>query len=530
MLGLAYRSWRLALQAAGAMPDNFFSSGVAACLLLAAQTKLAGWLGAQLAAAGYASPMSSVLCDGLLVLGFNLARIVFVAPLGWAVHRWVLLGQGWNELALPVKPGQRRLARWMAALAVAAFFAVVITEIAWLWGWRAPPLVMVVPLLAGGFVGVRFCLAGPAIALDVPAPWRASWDVTRRHHWFAAGSFLLTMLPLSAVSAIGIVAWGQHGNLLGLGLFGAFYVLSPALISAWQAGLYGLLRGETKLPIPAEEPPLLLAVWQGWRLALGAVRGTKLLLPAAIALTAIGRYLVLQYIDRQHLELGRTGSMLEDFGWTGVAWIGFIHVQSVLLSGYAGAAVVCAVLRRVFLGEATSLAALWPTRRVLAIFGLFVLLLAAPALWDAAIFVRDVLELTIGPVSTFLTELLVAPPAIAGFVAILRVSLMVVPVALGHRLAAAESFRVSRGHVWFIAVTYGLAVWAPLLLVRLLVAWMSIGDLAREVLVLPVGEVAAWLLGAGMMAALYQRFFPGVAEDERPSRNVFRRREPALAD
>jgi len=530
MLGLAYRSWRLAFRAAAAMPDNFVSSGVVACLLLVAQTKLGGVLGAWLAASGYRSPVLLVLFGGLLVLAFNLVRVVFVAPLAWAVHRWVLLGEGWNELALPVRPGQRRLAGWMAALAAVACFAGVTTEIAWLWGWRVPPLAIVVPLLAGGFICVRFCLAGPAIALDLDAPLRASWNATRRHHWFASGSLLLTMLPLSLISAIGGLAWQQHGNLLGLGLFGAFYVVSPALISAWQAGLYGLLRGATRLPIPAEEPPLLWAVWQGWRLALGAVRGTKLLLPAAIVLTAIGRYLVLEYIDRQHLELGRTGSLLEDFGWTGVAWIGFVHVQSVLLSAYAGAAVVCAVLRRVFLDEATSLAALWPTRRVLAIFGLFVLLLAAPALRDAAVFVRDVLEQTVGPVSTFLTELLVAPPAIAGFVALLRVSLMAVPVAEGHRLAAAESFRVSRGHVWFIAVSYGLAVLVPLLLVRVLLAWVSIGDLAREVLVLPLGFVAAWLLGAGMMAGLYQRFFPGVTEEERPSRNIERRREPALAD
>jgi hypothetical protein len=530
MLGLAYRSWRLAFQAAGAMPDNFVSSGVAACLLLIAQAKLVEFLAAWPVASGYRSPFLLVICGGLLALTFNLARIVFVAPLSWAAHRWVLLGARWNELALPVKPGQRRLARWMAVLAVFACFAITTTGIARLWDWRGLPLAMVVPLLALGFVCVRFCLAGPAIALDVSAPLRASWDITRRHHWFIAGSFLLAVLPLSLISAIGIVAWRQHGNLLGLGLFGAFYVLWPALISTWQAGLYALLRGEATLPPPAEEPPLLLAVWQGWRLGVGAVRGTKLLLPAAIALTAIGRYLVLQYIDRQHLELGRTGSLLEDFGWSGVAWIGFVHVQSVLLSAYAGAAVVCAVLRRVFLGETTSLAALWPKRRVLAIFGLFVLLLAAPALWDAAIFVRDVVELTIGPVSTLLTELLFAAPAIAGFIAILRFSLMVVPMAQGHHLAAAESFRVSRGHVCFIAITYALAVAPPLLLVRLLVAWAPIGDLTREALVLPVGFVVAWLWGAGMMAGLYQRFFPGLAEEERPSRNATRRREPALAD
>ena len=69
--------------------------------------------------------------------------------------------------------------------------------------------------------------------------------------------------------------------------------------------------------------------------------------------------------------------------------------------------------RRVFLAEATSLAGLWPTRRVLVVTGFFLLLLAVPYLRDAAIFIRDVLTLTIGPVSTALTELLFAPLLIA---------------------------------------------------------------------------------------------------------------------
>ena len=528
MLALAYRSWRLAFRAAGTMPDNFVSSAVAACLLLAAQSRLAALLGA----AGYSSATWLVVCGGLLVLAFNLARQVFVAPLAWAVHRWVLLGQSWNELALPVKPGQRRLLRWTAVLAVATSVAGMAVGFARAWAWTVPPLVEAVALLAAAFAGVRCCLAGPAIALDVPEPLRASWRATHQHHWFTGGSFLLAMLPLSVVSALGIVAWRQHGSLLGLGLFGAFYVVSPAVVSAWQAALYALLRGEAAapaaLPVPVAEPSLLRAVWQGWRLGVTSMRGTKLLLPAAIALTALGRFLVLRYIDRQHLDLGRSGTLLEDFGWTGVAWIGFVRLQSVLLTAYAAAALVCGVLRRVFLNEATSLAALWPRRRLLALTGFFLVLLAAPYVLNAAILLRDVMELMIGPVSTALAEVLLAPVLIAAGIGVLRLSLQAVPIALGHRLAAAESFSMSRGHVWLIAATYGLALAPAVIGVSWLRGVASIGDFTRDVVVAPAGAILITLLGAGMMAALYQILFPGMAEEERPSRDASRRREPAL--
>jgi hypothetical protein len=532
MLGLAFRSWRLAFRAAGAMPDSFVSSGVAACLLLAAQAKLAGLLRTDLAAAGHISPTLLVLCGGVLVLACNVARQVFVAPLAWAVHRWVLLQQSWNELALPVKPGQRRLGRWMAALAAATSFTGMAVAAVGTLGWAMPPLVTAVLLIAVSIAGVRCCLAGPAIALDVPAPLRASWQATRGHYWFTAGSFALTILPLSAVSTVGILAWHQHASLLGLGLFGACYVILPAVISAWQAGLYALLRGEAAVPaaqpIPASEPSLLLTVWQGWRLAARGARETKLLLPSAIALMALGRYLVLEYIDRQHLELGRSGTLLEDFGWSGLAWFGFIHLQAALLSAYAGAAVVCAVLRRIFLTEATSLAGLWPTRRLLAITGFFLLLIAVPYLRDAAIFVRDLLMLTIGPVSTALTELLFAPLLIAAGIGVLRLSLLAVPIAVGHRFAAAESFSISRGHVWLIAATYCLAMSPVLVGVGVLFGAPSIGDLARKAVVLPACAILAALLGSGITAALYQILFPGMPEEERPSRNALRRREPAL--
>jgi hypothetical protein len=101
-------------------------------------------------------------------------------------------------------------------------------------------------------------------------------------------------------------------------------------------------------------------------------------------------------------------------------------------------------------------------------------------------------------------------------------------LALGHRHAATESFSVSRGHVWLIAATYCLAMSPALIGVRVLPGAPLIGDLAWKVVVLPACTILAALLGSGMMAALYRLLFPGMAEEERPSRNVSRRREPAL--
>jgi hypothetical protein len=309
---------------------------------------------------------------------------------------------------------------------------------------------------------------------------------------------------------------------------------APVVTSTWQACLYARLRCEgavpDDLPPPAEEPSLLAASWHSGRAAALAARRMPVLLLAVLALLAGSYWLVLNFYIRQHLDMGRTGSWLEDFGWRGTAWLVCVLAQQYVAAAYGAAAVMAAAQRAVLRGQPGGLAALLPSRGVLKMTLLLLPIVCGPILAGAAAVALGVLRALLGPVSFFLTEVLLAPVAALCVVALLRLLLITVPLALGRRFAAAESWRLSRGHVWLVVAGYATTLLPLAALLAVLADWLPAGPAMENFVRVPLGIVLNALLAGGAAAVLYRRLQTGPAEEERPSRNPFRRREPALSD
>lgn len=250
---------------------------------------------------------------------------------------------------------------------------------------------------------------------------------------------------------------------------------------------------------------------------------------AASCLVAAGsNWLLLRYVIRAHLELGRTGSLLQDFGWDGAAWILFVVLQNLVAGAYAAALAVCAAQRSVLLGARAGARALVPGRAVLGVTGAVLALLLVPIAGLAAVGLYRLLAALMGWVSAELTMVLLALPSLAAAGAMLRLALLPASLVLRHRFAAAESWHVSRGHTRLIGAVLGLAVAPPLLALVLIRGVLPPNGFATQVILEPLAGVACWLMAGSACAALYLTLQTGPAEEERPSRVAALRREPWL--
>jgi hypothetical protein len=527
MIALAYHSWRLAWQAIRVMPETFISASILACALTAGQYELTLHLATAMAP-------HPALYAALLAVPDLLMRAVFIAPLAWAVHRWVLLREEWNDIALPRLPGQRAQYGWITALGLLG--SLPLLPLAVLLDAHAPiwvPITLSNALLAlGVLAGVRVCLTGPAISLDISNPVRTAWRLSRGHAWFTGVSMPLTCVPLMLIEGAGLLCRHFGHPVAGVAMTGVNLALSPVILSSWQANLYALLRGEGAVPadepVPAPEQKLLQVAWQSLRLAARAAVALAPLLLAACLITAAGNFLVLQYITRQHFGLGGSGSFLQDYGWRGVGWIALLIGLQAVLTAYAGAAVLRATQRLAHGGERGGLLSLLPSRALLPLIALLLPFNLAYVISVAALFSYGVMLGLLGLVSTELTLLLLLVPVIWTVIWLLRLSLIAAPLALGRRFAAAESRHISEGHAWYIGAAYALLL-LPAAAGRVwLYPRVPGGQLAREVAYPAATAVLLALLAGAVCAYLYRKLQTGLPEQDRPSRNRLRRREPAL--
>ncbi len=116
----------------------------------------------------------------------NLPEFAVMAPLMIAVHRFILVHDkrsvwcNWHRIGL-----------FATVLASIHFF---IIEAPTYIGQLYKPA-GIATILSCWALG-RLVLTYPAIALDIPAPWRESWNRTRKNWWFIAGVMAFGSLPI----------------------------------------------------------------------------------------------------------------------------------------------------------------------------------------------------------------------------------------------------------------------------------------------------------------------------------------------
>ncbi len=164
-----------------------------------------------------------------------LSAIVFV-PCMVAVHRFILLGEEGTALR-----NQSRLIRFGTFLV-----AILVIEAV---GVVLPHILALIFGIAALIVLVRLVLTYPALALDRPRPLDESWNKSRGHWWFIAGTMVGGLLPLMVVFALlGLLFGGRefamgHPGFLGMAVMALAGVVYVTAVAALASELYRKFGG-----------------------------------------------------------------------------------------------------------------------------------------------------------------------------------------------------------------------------------------------------------------------------------------------
>lgn len=175
----------------------------------------------------------------------NVANALVCTPAGLATYRFLRLTPG-ADRGLFANPA--RLWRFLAAnlgLTLLILVPIGIFEAAVALRHHAPGalvlslmLVGLAAIIAAIILYIRLALALPAIAVDQPTPWHASWRATNGHWWMITVTAFIAQLPIAAVAAMlgFILRQSQGAHVIALvGIGAAATVLKCAALSALYA-------------------------------------------------------------------------------------------------------------------------------------------------------------------------------------------------------------------------------------------------------------------------------------------------------
>ena len=252
----AGQAWRSTGQALLRMPLAFLLT-MAALVLLGLASSRAGTLqhavsgsvtSAPFSAAG--SPISLAPVVAVLVFGLYVLRLLALAPLAVAVHRFVLLGE--RSPLLPLRPLERllRFAGWLLVLGLLYSLPGVAVLLP---SKLAAAIGAIALVIASMVVTTRLVLVFPAVAIGTARSSVAlSWAATRWQFWRIVGVLLATTVPaqLLLVGVVLLIARSGPGTAITNltvamplldALFMAVVTALGAAAASWLFADYGLL-------------------------------------------------------------------------------------------------------------------------------------------------------------------------------------------------------------------------------------------------------------------------------------------------
>lgn len=255
----AGRAWRSTGLALLRMPLAFLVTVGAVALLRVGSSYAAALQTRAIVAAEPAdnAPGGPALIAAVLVLGLYVLRMVALAPLAVAVHRFVLLGE--RASLLPLKPAGRVLhfAGWMIVLGLLSSLPDLIAvpkPSAAAATWK------LAIAIAAAVAATRLVLVFPAVAVGVgTTPLSLSWHKTRWQFWRITAVLLLTvavaqslagcMLLLAVRLAPAAMARMNQVTPLLYAIIAGIDVALGAAAASWLFAGYGLKR-ETETSYP----------------------------------------------------------------------------------------------------------------------------------------------------------------------------------------------------------------------------------------------------------------------------------------
>ena len=212
-----HSTWRVVGPAWASVRDSFLSmktlflSAVLASLILTIFAFFGpGWIGGP-------SRLTVVLFQIAIEMLVLFLRLLILAPVAVAVHRFILLGEHTPGI-ISLRPSYtRRFALWLCAFSLAIFVVVIFGAALSLGSVLGAfgKLLFFVSLAAVTACSILFVLVFPSIAIDEPGlDWRSRLGASVRrmegHFWLFIGLSLVTIFP---VMLLGMLAAGTLGAL-----------------------------------------------------------------------------------------------------------------------------------------------------------------------------------------------------------------------------------------------------------------------------------------------------------------------------
>ena len=195
------KGWISSWQAITQMPWLF----VGVCAVFACTSLLSG---RHPSAAADTLDAAARAAHGLISLAWFALQLAVSGTLTIKVHRFVLLGEGTHPLVpLHGKPLGRYALVW---LAISLVMVPVLVTLAVTHSPVSGLLVSVPLLVIGVFLVARLSLLYPSVALGGRLTWRAAWRDSRGHVWSIVGIWLVTYLPLFAITVLLILFTGPR--------------------------------------------------------------------------------------------------------------------------------------------------------------------------------------------------------------------------------------------------------------------------------------------------------------------------------
>ncbi|HWY61543.1 MAG TPA: hypothetical protein VNW15_06555 [Rhizomicrobium sp.] len=253
-------SWSSVRAAFLSMKSLFLSAAFASLLLSAFAVFGPDWIGSQ-------PRLTATLVQIAIAVLVLFLRMLILAPVAVAVHRFVLLGERTPGI-ISLRPSYtRRFALWLCAISL-AFFAVAALgaalSLSFVLGARGK-LFFFVSLIAAIVCSVFSVLVFPSIAIDESSSgWRgrlgASWRRMDGHFWLFVGLSLVAILPIVLVvtvfagilGAVEIFVFRDSGkSLFGFGMQAGpdlANILTAMLGAAIASRFYARFRDQTITP------------------------------------------------------------------------------------------------------------------------------------------------------------------------------------------------------------------------------------------------------------------------------------------
>jgi hypothetical protein len=248
----AYRALKAAFRAFARMPLLVLTTFVLQSLLGMFTRVLAEWFGApfpliqpQIGSAHHVQVQDPfLLIHSAINLVISVPRALFIAPLAVSVHRFVLIAETRDKVAVDLSLLDVRFAGWVAAIGVATETLVDVPLVLNFHGASALLYLglLNIPLI---FVLSRMSLSFPLLAAGAAAPLKTSWSLTK-HHVARIESVTLLIIILTFLLVV--------------------LLYFPCRIAMHRAAQLGLIQLDT-----ATTPAVAVYVFVGSTLSIGAL-------------------------------------------------------------------------------------------------------------------------------------------------------------------------------------------------------------------------------------------------------------------